>query len=128
MKKNKSFGESLSHAFSGLIDLLKKERNARFHLLATILVLVVSALVRLNMVEWLFIILAIFCVWIAEAFNTSLEKLFDLVEPDENNLVKTGKDLSAAAVLLTAIMSIVIGILVLGPPLYGAFTAFLKGL
>ena len=118
MRKNKSFNQSLVSAFSGLIFLLKNERNTRIHLAATCLVILVSALVKISPMEWLFIILAIILVWIAEAFNTSLEKLFDLVEPCDNALVEAGKDISAAAVFLTAILSVITGLVILGPPIY----------
>lgn len=123
MHKNKTFIQSLTHAFSGIIDLLKNERNSRFHLVATILVIIVSTILQISPMEWLFITLAIFLVWISEAFNTSLEKLFDLVEPGENGLVKTGKDISAAAVLLTAILSVLIGFIILGLPVIKLLTA-----
>lgn len=126
MHKNKSFARSLFVALSGLKFLLKHERNTRFHLAATIIVLVLSAIVKINVIEWLFILLAIFLVWFAEALNTSLEQLFDLVEPGKNGLVKAGKDLSAAAVLLTAIFSVIVGILVLGPSLFGVFSSLLS--
>lgn len=117
MQKNTSFKQSLINALSGLKLLIEQERNSRFHLIATILVIFVSTLLRLNSIEWLFIILAIFLVWITEAVNTSLEKLFNLVEPTTNAMVKVGKDMAAGAVLLSAILSILIGLFVLGPPI-----------
>ena len=126
MRKNNSFAQSLSHALSGLIILLKYERNSRFHLLATALVILVSILVHISLIEWTLIILVIFSVWIAEAFNTSLEQVFDVVEPRENKLVKAGKDISAGAVLLTAILSVIVGIIILGPPIIEILLSFLQ--
>lgn len=126
MRKNNSFVQSLSHALSGLINLLKYERNSRFHLLATALVILVSVLVHISLIEWALIILVIFLVWIAEAFNTSLEQVFDVVEPRENKLVKAGKDISAGAVLLTAILSVIVGIIILGPPIIKILLSFLQ--
>lgn len=126
MRKNNSFAQSLSHALSGLIILPKYERNSRFHLLATALVILVSILVHISLIEWTLIILVIFSVWIAEAFNTSLEQVFDVVEPRENKLVKAGKDISAGAVLLTAILSVIVGIIILGPPIIKILLSFLQ--
>ncbi len=117
MNKNKTFKQSLSYAISGITRLLRSERNARFHLAATIMMILVATFVHISLIEWLFIILAIFMVWIAETFNTALEQVFDLVEPGENGLVKAGKDISAGAVLLTAILSAIIGLIILGPPI-----------
>ncbi|HNR01115.1 MAG TPA: diacylglycerol kinase family protein [Anaerolineaceae bacterium] len=117
MYKNKSFTESMTYAISGIARLLKNERNARFHLAATIIVILVSAFIKISIQEWALIIFAIFFVWIAEAFNTALEQLFDLVEPGKNGLVKAGKDISAGAVLFAAVLSVIIGLLILGPPI-----------
>ena len=110
-----SIFRSFRFAFSGLYYVIKSQNNARFHLLATILVITSSFILKLNTLEWCFILLAIGIVWIAECFNTSLEKLFDLVNPDQNILVKYGKDSGAAAVLIAAILSSILGIIVLVP-------------
>ena len=117
MSKNNTFSQSLIRAISGLRYLLKNENNARIHLAATVAVLVLSIYLKISWIEWLFIILSIFLVWIAELFNTSMENVFNLIEPEKNELVKNGKDISAAAVLLTACFSAIIGLLVLGPAL-----------
>lgn len=126
MHKNKSFVQSISNATSGLRTLLKEERNARFHLLATVCVILVSIVFQINRLEWLFILSAIFLVWIAEAFNTSLEKLFDLVEPCKNKYVMAGKDLSAGGVLLSALLSVIIGAIILGPPIVKTIVSLLQ--
>lgn len=67
--------------------------------------------------DWVLIVFAIGLVWISEAFNTALECFFDLIEPQENRVVKAGKDTAAAAVLIASILSAVIGLLVFGPHL-----------
>jgi diacylglycerol kinase len=115
--RSKNFWISLGHALAGLIFLLKSQRNSKIHLAASIIVLAASVLLRITITNWIFIIIAISLVWIAEAFNTALESFFDLVQPEEHHLVKIGKDTSAAAVLLAALASVLIGLLVLGPPL-----------
>lgn len=109
---------SFVYAFSGLLYVIKTQNNARFHLLATFLVVIFSVWLKLNIPEWCLIFFAIGIVWISECFNTSIEKLFDLVNPDQHPLVKHGKDSGAAAVFMAALLSVVIGILVLGPRLY----------
>jgi len=117
---------SIGHALDGLIYVLKTQNNARFHLLATVLVILLSFFLRLSLVEWCLILLAISLVWMAECFNTSLEKLFDLVNTDPHPLIKAGKDSGAAAVLISAFLSIVIGVFTLGPHLFSFFRHILE--
>ncbi len=113
----KALFKSIGYAVTGLIHVVKTQNNARFHALATIIVIALSIWLQLNPAQWCLILIAIFIVWISECFNTSIENLFDLVNPDPHPLVKNGKDSGAAAVLLAALLSVVIGLIVLGPPL-----------
>jgi len=106
---------SFGHAFRGLALLLRTQPNARIHALATILVLAAALWFRLSLVEWALIALAVVCVWVAEALNTALELLVDLASPDPHPLAGQAKDVAAAAVLIAAIGSVVIGVLVFGP-------------
>jgi diacylglycerol kinase len=64
-------------------------------------------------------------VFTAEFINTSIEAVVDLVSPDSNPLAKIGKDVGAAAVLISALAAIVIGVLILGPPLWGRLSPIL---
>jgi diacylglycerol kinase len=107
--------KSFRYAFDGLFYVIKTQNNARFHLVATFLVIILS--LSFSVLQWCAIIFSISIVWIAECFNTALEKLFDLVESKPNPLVKAGKDSGAAAVLVSAVLSISIGLFVLLPPL-----------
>lgn len=116
--KNRSFRFSLQHALEGLASLVKNEQNARYHLIATILVLLLASFLDLTITNWILLLVVIFLVWIAELINTSLEYLYDLVRPEIDPLVKLGKDMAAAAVLLTAALSIVVGLLILGPAIF----------
>jgi len=113
----KAIFKSIKFAFEGLLHVVKTQNNARFHLLATIIVVSICIWLKINPVEWCLILVAIALVWIAECFNTTLESFFDLVNPEPHPLVKNGKDSGAAAVLVAAFLSIALGIIVLGPPL-----------
>ncbi len=112
---------SFGYAVEGLQALFRYENNARFHLLAAIIVVLFSVWLHLSSIEWVVIVLAIGGVWAAEAFNTSLEKLCDLVSPDFHPQVKAIKDLAAAGVLIMAIIASVIGMLVFGKKLMMLF-------
>jgi diacylglycerol kinase len=115
VKRNVNFRDALGNAIAGLKYMLRTQRNARIHLAATIIVIAVGFWLDLSITEWVLIVIAIGLVWVAEMFNTALECFFDLVEPEENEIVRAGKDTSAAAVFLTSLLSAVIGILVFGP-------------
>ena len=108
---------SFKYAFSGLRYVIISQRNAWIHAAITLLVVILAVLLKLNLQDWGILLLAIGLVWTAEIFNTALEALVDLVSPQQHPLAKIVKDTSAAAVLVSAIISILIGLLVLLPPL-----------
>ena len=112
---------SVGHAVRGLALLVRDEPNARIHALATVLVLVAGALLRLSPTEWGLIALALACVWAAEALNTAIETLVDLISPERQPLAGKAKDVAAGAVLLAACGSVVIGLLVFVPHLLRLF-------
>jgi len=108
---------SFGYAINGLQALFRRENNARFHLLAGIVVVFTGILFKLNSTEWALVVLAIGGVWAAEAFNTALEKLCDLVSPEYHPQVKTIKDISAGGVLVMAIVAVVLGLIIFGQKL-----------
>ena len=105
----------LKHAMNGLIELIKNERNARFHLVSTAVVIYVGWKVGFEASEWLWISLAVAGVWVAELLNTSLERITDLVSPEQHELAKKAKDYAAGAVLVMAIWAVIVFLLVAVP-------------
>jgi diacylglycerol kinase len=116
----KSFG----HAFSGLWYVLKTQKNAWLHAIATGLVVVLALWLQLHPHEWAILFLAIGSVWTAEFINTALEAIVDLASPEHHPLAKVGKDVGAAAVLISSFFAALIGLLLLFIPainrLFGA--------
>lgn len=106
--------QSFRHAFHGIGLMLRSQHNAWLHAFASVCILVMGGLFRLSEAEWCWIILAIMAVWTAEALNTALEFLADAASPEFHPLVKNAKDVAAGGVLISAVGSIVIGLLVLG--------------
>lgn len=104
----KSFG----YAFNGLKTLVLGERNMLVHALATLAVIALGCWRALDTTRWCFIVIAIALVWISEAFNTALERLCNMVSKEYHPLIKQVKDISAAAVLIAAIIAVIIGSLV----------------
>ena len=109
---------SFRYAFSGWWYVLRTQRNTWIHAVASVSVMALSLWLGLNAIEWAVIMIAITLVWTAEFLNTALEAVVDLASPQQHPLAKVGKDVGAAAVLLAALASMIIGLLVLGPPLW----------
>ncbi len=108
---------SFKYAFQGWWYVIRTQQNAWIHALATIIVIVISAWLKLGRLEWALIIIAIAFVWTAEFFNTALEVIVDMSTQEDHPLAKASKDVGAAAVLIASLTAVVIGVIVLGPPL-----------
>lgn len=115
--RSRSRRESFHHAFAGLLFVLRTQRNAWIHLLASLLTIAIAFWLRLPIREWALLFLAIGLVWTAEFVNTALEAVVDLASPEAHPLAKVGKDVGAAAVLIAAAVAALIGFLIMGPPL-----------
>jgi diacylglycerol kinase len=112
---------SFRHAFAGWWYVLRSQRNAWIHAVASIAVFVLALWLELERVEWAILLLTVALVWVAEFVNTSVEAVVDLLSPDIHPLAKVAKDVAAAAVLIAALAAVVIGLLILGPPLFKKF-------
>lgn len=111
----KKFVKSFGYAGWGIRQLIRHEQNARVHLLATVAVIVTGWLVGLNRYEWFGICVAIGLVWSAEAANTAVEKLVDMVSPERRPEAGLVKDIAAGGVLICAIVAVIIALLVFLP-------------
>ena len=109
---------SIGHAARGIASLLRDEPNARIHALAAVLVVLAGIWLHVAAVEWGLLALAVTVVWAAEAMNTAVEALVDLVSPERHALAGKAKDVAAGAVLLAAFGAVVIGVLVFVPRLF----------
>lgn len=114
----RSRARSFRYAFSGWWYVIRTQRNAWIHALISIAVLMVGIWLKLSTQDWAIITLAVAMVWTAEFVNTALEAVVDLASPQQHDLARVGKDVGAAAVLIAATASFIIGLLILGPPLW----------
>ncbi len=111
----KKFIKSFGYAGKGISQLIRHEQNVWVHLSATVVVVVTGLLVGLNRYEWIGISIAVGMVWSAEAVNTAIEKLVDMVSPERRPEAGLVKDIAAGGVLICAIVAIVIALLVFLP-------------
>jgi len=107
----KSFG----YALSGIAYTTKTQLNFKIHLLAIAVVTILGWFLKLTASEWLWIVLAIGLVLVAELVNTAIELLVDLVSPAFNPQAGKVKDIAAGAVLIAAAIAVVIGAIIFIP-------------
>ena len=106
---------SFVYAFQGLASFLKKEHNAWIHCMAIVVVCCAGFYFQINTTEWCIVLLCFGLVLSAEAFNTAIERLVDLVSPDYHPIAGNVKDVAAGAVLICAIIAAIVGIIIFIP-------------
>jgi diacylglycerol kinase len=111
----KSRFQSFKFAFHGLCSLLKNEHNSRIHFLAAIVVIAMGIIFKVTFFEWSLLTIVIGIVFLTELLNSSLETISDFVDPEWNEQIRRAKDYSAAAVLISAIIAVVVGGLIFIP-------------
>ncbi|WP_374685914.1 diacylglycerol kinase family protein [Promineifilum sp.] len=109
---------SFRYAFEGWWYVLRTQRNAWIHAAVSVVVFALAFWLKLSRLEWAIILVTTMAVWMAEFANTALEAVVDMVMPEYHPLAKVAKDVAAAAVLVGAIGAVLIGLLILGPPLW----------
>lgn len=105
------------YALQGWSYVLRTQRNMWIHSLIAAVVFVVGLWLELSLQDWAVIVLTAALVFIAEFINTSIEAIVDLATQEHHPLAKVGKDVGAAAVLVAALAAVLVGLLILGPPL-----------
>ncbi|QQL49268.1 diacylglycerol kinase family protein [Mucilaginibacter ginkgonis] len=113
----KKFLKGFTFAFNGLKYAFTTQVNFRVHTFATIVAVALGIYFHISPSEWCWIAACIAVVLITELLNTSIEILTDMVSPGYN--VKAGhiKDISAGAVLVTAIFAVIVAGIIFIPKL-----------
>ena len=109
---------SFRYAFHGWHYALRTQQNIWIHIAVAIAVLILGLWLKLPARDWAVLVLTTAMVFTAEFLNTSIEAVVDLASPEIHPLAKIGKDVGAAAVLVVALAAILVGLLILGPPLW----------
>lgn len=115
MIRFKRLFKSFQYAFRGLIKVFREEQNLRVQVSFGILVLFSAWFFELERLEWIVLILVIGLVFLAEIFNSAVERVTDVLKPRINDYVKEIKDIMAAAVMLASIMAILAGLIIFIP-------------
>lgn len=112
--KNKNFLQSFSHALEGIAHTIKNERNMRFHILASILVIIAGILFRLSFTEFAVLFFAIGLVIASEMANTMVERIIDILYKSYDENAKIIKDVAAGMVAVSALTAALVGFCLFG--------------
>lgn len=116
-KRKKSF----LYAFNGLLYLFQTQHNAWIHSAVGIFVISAGIYLKINSFEWCVISISIGLVFAAELFNTAIEKLTDLNNPEYNKNAGLVKDIAAGGVLISALTAVSVGLIVFLPKIINLF-------
>jgi diacylglycerol kinase (ATP) len=112
---------SANCAIEGILHAAKTQRHLRYHYFSAVTVLLLSYMLGVSRIEFLFIALSVIAVLLAEMFNTAIETLVDMVSPELSEKARVAKDIAAGAVLVTVFGVAIIGYIILFPYLREVF-------
>ncbi len=115
-----SLWHSFRFAAEGMWYAVRTQRNLRIHFGAAAIVMTLAVWLHVSRFAWAVLVLLIGLVLAAELINTVVEAVVDLISPDFHPLAKIAKDVAAAAVLTVSVTAVVVGLFLLGPPLWEA--------
>jgi len=106
---------SFRFAIAGIRAFIRREHNARIHLVATVAVIVAAIVFHVSLAEAGALIIVVSLVWITEILNTCIERMADLITAEQDPQIKFIKDIAAAAVLIAAITAVATGLIIFIP-------------
>ncbi len=113
--------ESAGHAIEGIIHAAKTQRHVRYHFYAAVIILLISTILGVSRSEFIAISIVVIVVLATELMNTALEAAIDLFSLDFHPKARAAKDVAAGAVLITALGALIVGYVILLPPLKRVF-------
>jgi len=117
MESKHSLFKSFGFAIEGLEIAILKGRNFRIQVIFGVIAIVFGFIFKLSQIEWLILILIICFVLILELINTAIEEIVNIVSPQIQPKAKIAKDVSAGAVLIASVGSVIVGALIFLPKL-----------
>ncbi|TCD46073.1 diacylglycerol kinase family protein [Streptococcus sp. X16XC17] len=117
--KNRDLVASMEFAVTGLFTAFKEERNMKKHALSAVLVVLAGLIFRVNVIEWLFLLLSISLVIAFEIINSAVENVVDLASNYHfSMLAKNAKDMAAGAVLFVSGFALLVGLIIFVPKIW----------
>jgi diacylglycerol kinase len=115
---------SFSHAINGIKYVFATQKNMQIHFFLSVVALFLCAILKVSIVEVLFVLFAIVFVMVMELVNTAIERSVDLITSDFHPLAKIAKDVAAGAVLFAAIFAFIVGLYVFVDPIMKLIKGF----
>lgn len=115
MVRFKRLLKSFVYAFRGLVTIMREEQNLAIQTTAAVIVVIMGLFFRVSPVEWCILIISILLVILMEVANSAVERVTDILKPRIHEYVKEIKDIMAAAVMLAAISSVIVGVIIFYP-------------
>lgn len=106
---------SFRYAWQGFTHIWSQHQNIRFHMMMAVVAVIISYLLKISYIEYLFVFITIFFVIICEMMNTAIEEMTNLITTDHRKEAKIAKDVAAAAVFLSAAFSVIVGLIIFLP-------------
>jgi diacylglycerol kinase (ATP) len=128
MSTSRSRLHSLGYALAGWFYMLRRQKNTWIMAAATPAVVVTALWLGVTLTGWALLCIAITLVWLTEFMNAAVEAAIDLHTSEYHPMAKVGKDVAAAAVLLGVVNAVLVGLLVMGPPLWARVSLWLPWL
>jgi diacylglycerol kinase len=107
--------KSFTYAWRGLIKIAKEEQNIKIHLITALGVILAGSLFGIERIEWCLLVIVMGFVILMETINSAVERITDVLRPRINDYVKEIKDITAAAVMLSAIFAVIVGLIIFFP-------------
>lgn len=115
MKRIRKHFLSYTYAARGIWLAFSLDQNMRIHFVAAVVVMLVNYFLDVSRIDWIFSLILIGLVWMAETFNTALEKLADRVSQERHTLIAQAKDMAAGAVLIICVIAVICAVFIYTP-------------
>ena len=112
---------SFKYAFKGIAYIYKTQHNSWVHTFFMVLAFTLNIVLKLDLIEWVAILIVMCVVLVAEIFNTAIELIIDFISPEYNKIAGIVKDVAAGGVLLTVIFAVAVGGIIYLPKIIALF-------
>jgi undecaprenol kinase len=115
MIKYRRLAKSFFYSYKGILRVFREEQNIKIQIILAIAVIALGLFFKISLLEWCILIIVITLVILAEIINSAVERITDMFKPRIHEYVKVVKDITAGAVMITAISAMIVGVLIFYP-------------